>query len=98
MGRGRKGLIISSNKQNRATSPAHFGRLQGHSHIEKRIILSPQDVEAAKRLTKEQLAYILFRENERPLTKISEATECLVAQPSTPHERSPAWAHQTDNT
>ena len=32
------------------------------------------------------------------VTKISEATECLAAQPSTPHERSLAWAHQTNNT
>ena len=73
-----------------------LGRIGGYTHIES-ISLSPQDVEAAKRLTKE-LAYILFKENERPLTKISEPTECLAAQPSTPHERNPAWAHQTDNT
>ena len=32
------------------------------------------------------------------VTKISVATECLAAQPSTPHELSPAWAHQTNNT
>ena len=39
---------------------AFAGRIGGH-HIEKRISLSPQDVEAAKRFTKEQLAYILFK-------------------------------------
>ena len=61
MGRGRKGIIISSQKQNRAELPGHFGHLQGHSHKEKIISLSPQDVEATIRLTKEQLAYILFK-------------------------------------
>ena len=33
----------------------------GGHHIEKRIVPSLEDVEAAKRLTKEQLAYILFK-------------------------------------
>ena len=69
----------------------------GYRNIES-TSLSPQDLEAAKRLTKEQLAYILFKENERPLTKIAEVTVCLEVQPLTPHERSPAWAHQTNNT
>ena len=38
---------------------AFAGRIGGH--IEKIISLSPQDVEAAKRLTKKQLAYILYK-------------------------------------
>ena len=38
-----------------------FAGLIGGHHIEKKITLSHQDVEAAKRLTKEQLAYILFK-------------------------------------
>ena len=39
---------------------AFAGRIGGH-HIEKKLSLSHQDVEAAKQLTKEQLAYILFK-------------------------------------
>ena len=60
MGRGRRGLWISSQKQMRPTTTAHLGRPPGYTHIES-ISLSHQDVEAAKRLTKEQLAYILFK-------------------------------------
>ena len=60
MGRGRKGHWICSQKQMRPTTKAHLGRPPGYTHIES-ISLSPQDVEAAKRLTKEQLAYILFK-------------------------------------
>ena len=59
MGRERKGFMISSQKQMRPDS-AFAGRIRGH-HIEKRISLSPQDVDVAKSLTKEQLAYILFK-------------------------------------
>ena len=59
MGRGRKWLVISSQKQMRPDS-AFVGRIGGQ-HIEKSISLSNQDLEAAKRLTKEQLAYILFK-------------------------------------
>ena len=59
MGRGRSGFLISSKKQLRPDS-AFAGRIGGHK-IEKRTILSPQDVEVAKSLTKEQLAYILFK-------------------------------------
>ena len=83
MGRGRSRFVINSEKQMRPNNGVLIGRI-GEYTIEKRIILSPQDVEAVKRLTKEHLAYILFKENE------SEAAQCLVAQPSTPHERSPA--------
>ena len=80
----------------KAATPLLLSRT-GHRH-EKSISLSPQDVEAAKRLTKEQLAYILFKEDERPLTKIVEVTVYLRVQPLTPHEQSPAWAHQTNST
>ena len=91
MGRGRKGLVISSQKQMRqAITPLLLSRI-GHRH-EESVSLSPQDVEAAKGLTKEQLAYILFKENERPLTKIAEVTVYLRVQPLTPHEQSLAWA------
>ena len=44
----------------RSTRTAHLGRSPGYAHIES-ISLSSQDVEAAKRLTKEQLAYIRFK-------------------------------------
>ena len=39
---------------------AFAGRIGGH-HIKNIIVPSLEDVEAAKRLTKEQLAYILFK-------------------------------------
>ena len=61
MGRGRKGLWISSQKQTRqTTTPYMLGHIGGCTHIES-ISLSHQDVEAVKRLTKGQLAYILFK-------------------------------------
>ena len=56
---GRKGLIISSQKQMRADS-AFAGRIGGH-HIKNIIVRSLEDVEAAQRLTKEQLAYMFFK-------------------------------------
>ena len=55
MGRERSGFVVNSKKQMRDADPRFFLSL-----IEC-IILSPQDVEAAKQLTKEQLAYILFK-------------------------------------
>ena len=61
MGRGRSGFVINFKKQMRLDS-VFAGRIGGHI-IEKRINPSPQDVEAAKRLTKEQLAYILFHKD-----------------------------------
>ena len=49
----------------RATTKGHWGCGPGASPPEKKIMVTPQDVEVAKSLTKEQLAYILFKENER---------------------------------
>ena len=59
MGRGRRGLVISSQKQiHQATKPLLLSRV-GHRHKEG-TSLSLHEVEVAKSLTKEQLAYILF--------------------------------------
>ena len=100
MGRGRSGFLVSSKRQMRSTTKGHWGCGPEVSPPERKIMLTPQDMEVAKRLTKEQLAYILFKENESKgaVTKISEATECLATQPATPHERSPAWVRHTNNT
>ena len=58
MGRGRNGFVTSSNKKLTPTSKPLVLGLEGYRNNKS---LSPQDVEVAKRLTKEQLAYILFK-------------------------------------
>ena len=60
MERGRNGFVVNPYKQMRLTTKPLFLGCIGYRNIEG-ISLSPQDVEAAKRLTKEQLAYILFK-------------------------------------
>ena len=61
MGRGRSGSFITSPRKMRVTAKGHWGCSPGALPSEKKIMVTPQDVEVAKSLTKEQLAYILFK-------------------------------------
>ena len=90
MGRGRSGPLITSPRKRRVTTKGHWGCSPGASPPKEKIIVTTQDVEVAKSLTKEQLAYMPFKENE------SEATQCLKVQPSTPRERSQIQISQID--
>ena len=59
MRRGRSGILIKPRRKYGAT---YWGCRPGvFLPPEKKIVVTPQDVEAKKRLTKEQLAYILFK-------------------------------------
>ena len=91
MGRGKSGLISTSKRHDGIDIHSYIFR-KGPSNPELVLKLTPEALKILKNLPKEQLMQLLFKENE------SEATECLSAQPSTPHERSPAWGHQTNST
>ena len=93
MGRGRRGITTSSLKKSEHGKNNYTFIIKEPPATEEPVkLLTSEDIKIIKSLSKEQLAYILFKENE------SGATVCLVAQPSAPHERSLAWAHQTNNT
>ena len=84
MGRGRRGIVTTSMRK-----AVSIGTSHGNVKVEE-LPFRLEDLELFR--------ILLSQENERSLTKILEATVYLAAQPSTPHERSLAWGHQTNST
>ena len=83
---------MSTSKRHDGIDTLSYIFTKGPSNPELVLKLTLEDLKILKDIPKEQLMQLLFKENE------SEATVCLAAQPSTPHERSLAWGHQTNNT
>ena len=62
MGRGRKGLLIRAKRITTNKQQVLWGVRPGvFCAPERQNVITPKDVEIAKSLTKEQLAYILFK-------------------------------------
>ena len=62
MGRGRNGILRRAKKITTNKQQVHWGVRPGvFCSPEGKLVITPQEVEIAKSLTKEQLAYILFK-------------------------------------
>ena len=62
MGRGRNGILRKPKGIIPGNQPVHWGSRPGvFCPPERKNVITPQDVEIAQSLAKEQLAYILFK-------------------------------------
>ena len=83
MGRGRKGLLVRSTRMtNKNQQPYLASRPGVFTPPERQNVITPNMVELAQTLTKEQLVAALFP----------------AVQPSAPHEETPASVHRAGST